>query len=121
MSQFSTSTENQVQDKAACRLGVCPSDRLCATCEFPPKPPSADGFPHHLVDFELWLRNSHESLSAFGGQFADFQNKMITALALIDQFRVESAINFGDDVNTAPTSPAVPVGNTGTTSTGRVL
>lgn len=32
-----------------------------------------------------------------------------------------SAINLGYDVNTAPISPAVPVGNTGTTSTGRVL
>lgn len=32
-----------------------------------------------------------------------------------------AAINFGDDVNTAPTSPTVPVGNTGNTSTGRVL
>lgn len=31
------------------------------------------------------------------------------------------AINFGDDVDTAPTLPTVPVGNTGTTSTGRVL
>lgn len=32
-----------------------------------------------------------------------------------------AAINFGDDVNTAPTSPTVPVGNTGTTSTGHEL
>lgn len=33
----------------------------------------------------------------------------------------QAAINFGDDVNTGTTSPTVPVGNTGTTSTGRVL
>jgi hypothetical protein len=32
-----------------------------------------------------------------------------------------AAINFGDDVNTAPTLSAVPVGNTGTTSTGHFL
>ena len=32
-----------------------------------------------------------------------------------------SAINFGDDVKTEPTSLAVPVGNTGTTSTGHFL
>lgn len=32
-----------------------------------------------------------------------------------------SAINFGDDVSTQPTLSSVPVGNTGTTSTGHFL
>jgi len=138
MSQFSTSTQNPASDKAACRRGVCPPGHLCASCEFPPQP-SADGFPHHLVDFELWLRNSHQALSAFGGQFAGYQKEMIAALALIDQFRENAAINLGYDVNTQPTAapadasgsagagaaaaaaPAVPVGNTGTTTTGHGL
>ena len=127
-----------------CRHGRPAS--LCLTCELPPRIPAA-GFPHHLVDFELWLRNQHQALSAFGAQFAEYQAQMVHALALIDQFReaqdIENAcpvaINLGDDVAAQTTAApayaggsaeagaavaapsAVPVGNTGTTSTGQEL
>ena len=78
MSQFSTSTQNQAQHKAACL-----SCGLWAMLQEP-----------RICDF---------CLSDLLGEVQS------------------SAINFGDDVNTAPTSPTVPVGNTGTTSTGHFL
>lgn len=92
MSQFSTSTLNPVSLKAACQVAAVTFLLAVLLCA--------------LLFAFTWAIDEFLFLPAF--------EKAVKEAC-------PAAINFGDDVNTAPTSPTVPVGNTGTTSTGRVL
>lgn len=113
MSPFSTSSQTQVSDKAAChvQLTVYPAPGVVAFVEIRAyRRPEAGTVPAKLVA----RRALSEALSELNCYVSSSD---VVSLKDCPQ----AAINFGDDVNTAPTSPTVPVGNTGNTSTGRVL
>jgi hypothetical protein len=133
MSQFSTSSQNPTQDKAACLScglwALLGERRICDECvsdELGEDDPCFSfldkAFSNLLVagyTIPEACTRIHQAMVTLAHQHGfqtpvwphDFPQAELSS----------SAINFGDDVNTAPTSPAVPVGNTGTTSTGRVL
>lgn len=122
MSQFSTSTQNQVKDKAAClNCGLLTANypRICDVCLLDSLADSLLAQPKAIrrsVSLSVEVFNSISNLAKLEQRSYESMLRVLIIQALSHR-----AINFGDDVNTAPTSPTVPVGNTGTTSTGRVL
>ena len=138
MQQFSTSPENQAARKAALEkqpslpVDVPESETLWL---FLTKGYSLNyireslvcGIPHLEAEARMLRDRAHKNWSqirAEVGHGIDLKTPAQGAegAPLAGEASAPgAAINFGDDVSTAPTSPTVPVGNTGTTSRGRNL